>query len=224
MFILQFLNNPVGVILFLLSVVIAVSVHEFMHAKTADKLGDPTPELAGRVTLDPRAHLDPLGSFLFLMVGFGWGKPVPFDPFNLDNPRKDAALISLAGPMSNFVMALLGSIIIRLIILFELYKIDLIGSLLFHPTTQFAGSGFLEIFVYINIVLGIFNLLPIAPLDGFKIVGGMLSEHSARQWYSLERYGILFLLFFIFPFAGGRSMLEVFVSPVIGFIINLFLP
>src|SRR3989344_6599100 len=114
MFILQFLNNPVGVILFLLSVVIAVSVHEFMHAKTADKLGDPTPELAGRVTLDPRAHLDPLGSFLFLMVGFGWGKPVPFDPFNLDNPRRGAALISLAGPASNATMAISAAIILKL--------------------------------------------------------------------------------------------------------------
>ena len=211
MFILQFINNPVEVLLFLLAIVIAVTIHEFMHAKTADYLGDPTAELAGRVTLDPRAHLDPMGSFLFLLIGFGWGKPVPFDPFNLDNPRRDAALISFAGPMSNFVMALLGSILLRSIILFELSGLSIIGLFLNH-------------FIYINIVLGIFNMLPFAPLDGFKIVGGMLSESAARQWYSLERYGILFLLFFIFPFAGGRSMLELLIIPIIHLALSLFIP
>lgn len=202
MFIAQFLSNPLAAVFFLLSIVIAVTVHEFAHAKTADKLGDPTADLQGRVTLDPRAHLDLMGSILFLLVGFGWGKPVPFDPFNLDNPRRDAAIISFAGPLSNALMAISAAILLRFI------PIPLV-------------SAFLEIFIWINIVLGVFNLLPFAPLDGFKIVGGFLPEEQARQWYSMERYGIFLLLFFIFPFAGGRSMLDMFVSPVIGFLVSL---
>ncbi|KXK11176.1 MAG: hypothetical protein UZ22_OP11002000380 [Microgenomates bacterium OLB23] len=94
----ELFTNPVGAVLFLLSIVAAVTVHEFAHAKTADNLGDPTPQLQGRVTLDPRSHLDPIGSLLFLLFGFGWGRPVPYDPYNLKNPQKDAAMIALAGP------------------------------------------------------------------------------------------------------------------------------
>ena len=211
MFILQFAQNPIAGFFFLISIIITVSVHEFAHAKTADYLGDPTADLAGRVTLDPRSHLDPIGSILFLLAGFGWGKPVPFDPYNLKNPIRDAAIISFAGPASNFVMAIAGAIILRLLALVEPTAITTIGS------------GFIQIFILVNIILGIFNMLPIAPLDGFKIVGGFLSEKLAVQWYSLERYGLLFLLFFIFPFAGGRSMLETFVRPVITYVTNLLI-
>jgi Zn-dependent protease len=206
MFITQLLTNPILAIFYLCALVIAISVHEFAHAKVADKLGDPTPDLDGRITLNPLAHLDPLGSVLFLLVGFGWGKPVRFDPFNLENPRRDAALISLAGPASNAIMAITAAFMHRLL-----------------GTSMAAGAvtGFLEIFIWINVVLGIFNLLPFAPLDGFKIVGGILPEDKAMEWYGLEKYGYIFLLFFIFPFVGGRSMLEVFVSPIISFIVNL---
>lgn len=204
MYFLSLFSNPEFTIFRLIAIVIAVTVHEFAHAKMADHLGDPTAESMGRVSLDPRAHLDPLGSLLFLLIGFGWGKPVPFDPYNLENPRRDAALISLAGPASNIAMALATT-----------------------PLLYVLGDGpltlFLAVFVTINVVLAIFNLLPIAP-DGFKIVGGLMSDEQAEQWYSLERYGVIFLLFFIFPFVGGKSMLEMFVSPVISFVLSLLLP
>lgn len=208
----ELFSNPIAGIFFLISIVIAVSVHEFAHAKVADTLGDPTPASLGRVTLDPRAHLDLMGSILFLMIGFGWGKPVPFDPYNLENPKRDAALIALAGPGSNFVMALASSAVLFLFTLVDSSIVTLIGQ------------SFFQTFIWINIVLAVFNLLPFAPLDGFKIVGGVLSHEQAAQWYALERYGIFFLLFFIFPFTGGRSMLEIFLSPVIQGIVGLLVP
>src|SRR3990167_11261471 len=106
-------SNPIEFIIVAVLLVIAISIHEFSHAYAADHLGDPTPKLAGRLTLDPRAHLDPIGTLLIFIVGFGWGKPVPFDPFNLRDPKRDSAIISFAGPLSNLLMAILASIIIR---------------------------------------------------------------------------------------------------------------
>ncbi len=200
------LSNPLNAIIFVILLLVTIGVHEFAHAKVADELGDPTPRLMGRVTLNPVAHIDPLGLLLLFLVGFGWGKPVLFDPFNLKDPRRDAALISLAGPASNFAMAILAALIFRVS----------------------GGAGLVELiippFIYLNILLGIFNLLPISPLDGFKIVGGFLPESQAREWYQLERYGLIFLLFLILPLMGSRSMLELFVSPIIRFFYSLLLP
>jgi Zn-dependent protease len=209
MLLTQLFTNPFGIIIFLVVLLTTISVHEFAHAKVADELGDPTPRLMGRVTLNPRAHIDPWGLVLLFLIGFGWGKPVPFDPFNLKNPRRDAALISIAGPLSNVIMAITGAILLRLL------------PLVIQTFTETIGYEIVSTFIYFNIVLGIFNLLPFAPLDGFKIVGGVLPEDQAREWYSMERYGIFFLIFFILPFAGGKSMLDIFVHPVVGFLYKL---
>ena len=209
---LQLINNPLEFLIFLITLIIVISVHEWAHAAVADYLGDPTARLAGRLTLDPRSHLDPIGLLLLFIVGFGWGKPVPFDPFNLKDPKKDAALISFAGPLSNFLMALISSIFLRLFIFFKLSLLITIGD------------NFINQFIYLNLILGIFNLLPFHPLDGFKIVGGFLSDDKAREWYSLERYGIIFLLFFILPFSAGRSMLQIFISPVINLLVHFLVP
>src|SRR3989344_2660714 len=200
----EFLTNPIGAIFFLMCIVIAVTVHEFSHAKAADNLGDPTAQTLGRITLNPLAHLDPVGSLLFVIFGFGWGKPVPYDPYNLKNPRRDSAMIALAGPASNFVMAIAASLILHFFIGGEAALTNI-------------SSFFLTTFVWTNLVLGIFNFIPIAPLDGFRIIGGILPENQADEWQSLERYGFLLLIFFILPFAGGRSMLQTFISPVISF-------
>ncbi len=204
----SFLTNPISAIVFIILLLITIAVHEFSHAKMADYLGDPTARLAGRLTLNPLAHIDLVGLLFLFFFGFGWGKPVPFDPFNLKNPRRDAALISLAGPLSNLIMAILGSILLKLFILFKLSFLIIIGNI------------FIPVFIFLNILLGIFNLLPIAPLDGFKIVGGMLSQKQAEEWLQLERYGMIFLLLFIFPL-GQKSMLQIFLSPVINFFYNL---
>jgi Zn-dependent protease len=99
-------TNPLLFIIWAVALVLAIAIHEYAHARAADTLGDPTPRALGRLTLDPRAHLDPLGTLMLLVLGFGWGRPVEFDPYNLRSPRRDGALIALAGPVSNLLFAL----------------------------------------------------------------------------------------------------------------------
>jgi Zn-dependent protease len=205
-------TNPVSFVLYLVALVVALTVHEFSHALMANYLGDPTPRLSGRLTLNPLAHFDIFGTLFLLFFGFGWGKPVPFDPFNLKKPRQDAALISLAGPLSNFIIAIAGSILIRLFILFKLPVLSTIGLLILYPI------------IILNVSLGFFNLLPINPLDGFKIVGGLLSEEKAHEWYQLERYGMIFLLLLILPLGRSGSLLDTIFRPAVGFILNFLLP
>lgn len=190
-------QSPLLFVIYLVALLMAIAVHEFSHALIADKLGDPTPRLQGRVTLNPRAHIDLMGILFLFMFGFGWGRPVQFDPYNLRNPRRDAALISVAGPVSNLLIALILSLVLK-----------------------FSGLPFLVIFIQLNVMLAIFNLLPIHPLDGFKIVGGLLPEDTAREWYQLQKYGLLFLILLILPIGKG-SMITSIISPAINFTMNL---
>ena len=192
-------QSPLIFALYLGALLIAISIHEFSHAFVADKLGDPTPRIQGRVTLNPRAHIDLMGILFLFMFGFGWGRPVQFDPYNLRSPRRDAALISVAGPISNFLLAIILAVVLR-----------------------FTALPFLVIFIQLNVMLGVFNLLPIHPLDGFKIVGGLLPEDKAREWYQLERYGILFLVLLILPIGKG-SMISSIISPAISFVMRILL-
>ena len=198
--IFSFLQEPLMALVYILSLLYAITIHEFAHAWVSDKLGDPTARLLGRVTLNPLAHLDPLGTAALLLIGFGWGKPVPFDPFNLENPKRDSALIALAGPASNFIS-----------IIFAVIAFKLTGIFLIVP------------FIQLNLILGIFNLIPIHPLDGFKIVGGLLSKHQAEEWYQLERYGMYFLLFMLLPIVNGQSLVSRILSPILDNILRLLL-
>ncbi len=204
-------TNPLIFLVYIISLLLAIAIHEFSHALVADYLGDPTPRLQGRLKLDPRVHIDNMGILFLLIFGFGWGKPVEFDPYNLKNPQKDAALISIAGPTSNFILAIILSIILRLLIFFQLNILITIGMFIFLPMIQ------------MNLVLGVFNLLPIHPLDGFKIVGGILSKEKAHEWYSLQKYGWIFLLLLIIPL-GGSSMLDGILRPTVSFLFNLLIP
>ena len=204
-------SNPISFIFYIVSLFVALSVHEASHALAADKLGDPTPRLDGRISLNPLRHIDLTGLLFMLFFGFGWGKPVMFDPFNLKNPRRDAALISLAGPASNMVFALCLSILLRSFNFLHLSLFSTIGFYLFYPL------------ITINLTLGIFNLLPIHPLDGFKIVGGALPEDQAHDWFQLQRFGMIFLLLLIIPL-GQSSMLDVILQPILKFVIPLFVP
>lgn len=204
-------SSPIIFFAYVIAILVAITIHEFSHAWAADYLGDPTARLKGRISLNPLVHLDLFGTMFLLFFGFGWGKPVPFDPYNLKNPRKDAALISAAGPASNFILAILCSIAIRLLVFFNLSALFTIASFILIPL------------ITLNILLGIFNLLPISPLDGFKIVGGMLSKEQAQSWYQLERFGMIFLLLLIFPI-GKSSMIDLIIRPTISFFINLLLP
>ena len=205
--------NPLEVLLFVAYLVLAVAVHEFAHAFASDRLGDPTARAAGRLTLNPLAHIDPVGTivlpmFLIFLSGgifaFGWGKPTPFDPYNFRNPRRDSAIISLAGPLSNLLLAIVISLIIHL------FPYNLLNILV--P------------FIITNISLALFNLIPVGPLDGEKIVFGLLPRDLAYEYQVvMNRYGTLILLFLIFPFFGS-SPISAILYPAINFLTNILLP
>lgn len=216
------LNNPFSFVILFVALISAVIIHEVAHGFVADRLGDPTARLMGRLTLNPLPHIDPIGSILVPLLllisqtGFmiGWAKPVPFDTYNLRNPRRDAALISLAGPGANLLLAALASILLRGSIAFGIIEGG-IGIVL--------EAMFLSVIVT-NVQLAIFNLVPIAPLDGFKIVGGFLSESAAREWYTLERYGVIFLILMTFPLFGGPAPITTVMRPIMNFLFSLFVP
>jgi len=161
---------------FAVAIVIGITVHEFAHAKSAQLAGDPTPGHHGRVTLNPLAHFDPIGTIALLLAGFGWGRPVPVNPFLMRRPRTDNILVSLWGPLSNFIVAAVFAIPLRF---------------------GFAGA-YAVVLIYIvivNLVLGIFNLLPIHPLDGSHILSGLLPLQQARKYdLFIHQYGLLLML------------------------------
>jgi len=179
----------------LIILVIALSFHELMHAFIADRLGDDTPRRAGRLTLNPLAHLDPIGSLMLILVGFGWAKPVPINPYNL---RRNSSLgvlwVSLAGPASNLLLAAIGAIPIRLGL------VPLVSGTGFFPT---AGE-FLYTFVFINLILAVFNLIPISPLDGEKILGSLLPARMQAGYERFQSFGpiLLLALLFVLPLIG----------------------
>ena len=183
-------NNPISFFFSAIALLSAITIHEFAHAWTADRLGDPNPRLDGRLTLNPLAHLDLVGTLLLLVARFGWGKPVRFDPYNLRNPRRDAALISLAGAAANLLLAGFSSILLRFV------PIVFIAVLL-------------QAIIIMNVSLAIFNLIPIHPLDGFKVVEGLLPENASRQWKQLESLGYIMLFIFVFPLFGSSAVLSV---------------
>lgn len=213
-------SNPLSFIISLGALVVAITVHEFAHAYAADRLGDPTPRLQGRLTLNPMAHLDPVGTIMMIVAHFGWGKPVQFDPFNLRNPRRDSAIISLAGPVTNFAIAIICSLLLQL--LFNT-RLTFLTNGIASPVL-YVLVALLQPIILFNVALGVFNLVPIHPLDGFKIVEGMLSDEYARQWHELERYGMIFLLFLVFPIFSSVSPISRVISPIIDFILRMLLP
>lgn len=204
-------SNPISFIFYLVGLFIAITVHEFAHAWMADKLGDPTPRLDGRVTLNPKAHIDPWGLVVLLFFGFGWGRPVQYDPYNLKDPRRDSAYIALAGPVSNIILASILSALIYLFNLINFPFLSIISLIVFPPL------------IMLNLTLAIFNLLPVHPLDGFSIVEGFLPRDQAADWSQLRRYGMIFLLLLIIP-VGSQSMVSMIMRPIMQFVVPLFIP
>jgi Zn-dependent protease len=196
-------DNPLGFVAFVIAIVIAITVHEFSHAAVATLQGDRTPRSQGRLTLNPLAHLDPLGSIALILAGFGWGKPVQFSPFQLRSRRIGAALVGLAGPASNFVLALLSALALR----FALesnpsdFALTLLGRL-----------------VTLNVILAVFNLIPIPPLDGSRLLSIVLPQRRQGIVYFLDQYGI-FLLLALLLFAPG--LLAPFFDAITRFILGL---
>lgn len=187
----------------LLILILSLSVHEFAHALVADKLGDPTPRHQGRLTLNPLAHIDPLGLLSLILVRFGWGKPVQIDPYNLQNPRRDELLISLAGPVSNLFLAIIISLLSKI---FSFYPEIILLT------------------IFLNVSLAIFNLVPIYPLDGSKIFLNLLPPNSRPSWESaLHHYGQYLLLLLVLPLFGQGSLIINLIRPIVTFITSLLL-
>jgi Zn-dependent protease len=197
-------TNPIEFFIAFGGLLVSLTVHEFAHAWVADRLGDPTPRMQGRVTLNPLAHLDPMGTLLLLFTRFGWGKPVEIDPFNLKHPVRDSAMIALAGPAVNLTVAAVLALVLRTVGLPEV-----------------VGLALLQVII-INVVLAIFNLVPVHPLDGSKILVALLPRHTALEYeLFMHRYGVFVLLCLLIPWTGGASPISHLITPVISFVTQL---
>ncbi len=172
--ILFFFNNfdIVYWILRAIVVLLCISVHEAAHGFMAYKLGDRTAKWMGRISINPMRHLDPVGALCMLFFGFGWAKPVMVNSFNFKNPKRGMALVSLAGPISNFILAFIGVILLKLVVVLGI------------PYFKYLNE-FIELLIFLNVGLGVFNLLPIPPLDGSKI---FLSLLPSKLYYDIMRY------------------------------------
>lgn len=188
-------------------ILLAISIHEFSHGYVAVKLGDDTPRLQGRMTLNPLKHIDPLGFICLLLVGFGWAKPVMINSRNFKNPRRDDLLVSLAGPVSNFITAFIFVILMKFTYMY--LPVTRMTQILLDALT---GT------VYINLVLMVFNLIPIPPLDGHHIlgnIGGAPVWDFYNRYYDHLRFGMLLLIVF--------NLIGIVISPIIVFLYRFLL-
>ncbi len=203
--------DPAVQVILIPVIIFALSFHEYAHAWAAFRLGDPTASQLGRLTLNPLAHLDPFGAIVLYLVGFGWAKPVPVDFRYLSNPKKDMLWIALAGPAANFSIALASGLLLRL-----LWGLGLLSG-------DAAITTVLVMSLQINLVLGIFNFLPIPPLDGSRILAGLIPDRHRQFLINLEYYGpkVLFALILIGMFTRV-SIIGVIIRPFIYFFMKLF--
>jgi len=184
-------SDAFSIALTLAAVLVATTCHEFAHALVADRLGDPTPRSLGRLSLNPLVHLDLFGTLFFVLFGFGWARPVPVNPRNFQNPRQGMLQVALAGPLANVTVAFLVGAVLK--------TGGQPGGVLF--------GEFLTLVVWINIILAVFNLIPVPPLDGSRIVESLLPDPQAAAYARLQPYGMILLLLLLYTGIVGRVML-----------------
>ena len=177
---------PSDLIMRLPALLVALVFHEYAHARVAYALGDPTPRYQGRLTLNPLAHLDPIGLIMLWIFRFGWARPVQVNPQNFANPRRGMLLVGLAGPLANVVLAFLSLVVLRLPIV-----------------PGGVALSLLELFLTYNLVLAVFNLIPVPPLDGSRVLAGLLPDRAARVFDQLENKGWVILIVLIWTGAIG---------------------
>ncbi|MDR0307547.1 MAG: site-2 protease family protein [Chitinispirillales bacterium] len=191
-------------------ILLALTIHEVAHGWAALKLGDPTARDEGRLTLNPFSHLDPLGGIMLMTGVFGWAKPVPVNGYNLTNIKRDLLLVSLAGPVSNIIQAVCFGFIIRLLIIFNPQALT--GHLLL----------FLQLGFFINAGIAFFNLLPIPPLDGSKILMGVLPSKHIQGYMNATRHALLVLIgLLVFGYMTGNHILSMILNPFYKPFLNL---
>ncbi len=203
--------DPAVQVILIPVIVFALSFHEFSHGWMAHRYGDPTAKNAGRLTLNPMAHLDIFGSLALYLMGFGWAKPVPVDPRYLANPKRDMMWIALAGPVSNLIVALISGILLSILL-----RMGLIGG-------QSALTMVLIMSLQINRVLAIFNFIPIPPLDGSRILGGLIPYKYQNELAKFEYYGPRVLMGLIILSMFTRfNIFSVIISPIMTIFLKLF--
>jgi len=218
------LGNPILVLLRAPAILFNLTIHEFAHGYIADKLGDPTARFSGRLTLNPLKHLDLFGTIAIFLFHFGWAKPVPLNPYNFQKPRRDMMFASIAGPIANLACAFLCGLIMRFLPrgLVDQTAWNFAQTL---PSnfTEFISIMLFSFFFY-GLILAGFNLIPIPPLDGSKILYYLLPANIAYQYMRIERYGFFILLGIIFLGSlAGIPIFWAFIRPFITFFSFLFL-
>lgn len=209
-------NKLLSLVLTLPAVLIAITFHEFAHAYAADKLGDDTPRRQGRLNLNPLSHLDPIGSVMLVFAGFGWGKPVQINPRNFNRDRSmsaSEAIVSFAGPLMNFVLAIVFAIILGITLIATNSYIQMSSYTMSIATSNQVIAIIIQILmlcISVNLGLGIFNLIPLPPLDGSKILRNFL-PYKAKEWMD-RNYQILYIVFIVIWITPVASMI---ISPII---------
>ena len=206
--IFNLLDQPALLIIVPLAIVIVIAVHEFSHALVAFWLGDQTAAQQGRLTLNPLAHLDPAGTIMLLVVGFGWGKPVPFNPYNLKYQKWGPTMIALAGPVSNFIWAIIFALVFK----FSLGWLE----------PESLALQFLLYLIFFNVILGIFNLIPIPPLDGSKALFAILPLKYEKLAFWLQRNGSFLLIgLLLFLYLSDSNFFQNLVGQLVDLIFRL---
>jgi len=197
----------------LVPALLAVTLHEVAHGFSAEKLGDPTARLLGRLTLNPIKHLDPIGTIALLVFGFGWARPVPVNANNLRRPKNDMVWVALAGPLANLMLALFCALLLRVVV-YVAASLPEANQVLpyIKPVGLMAAFG-----LYINVILCLFNLLPIPPLDGGRVLMGILPEKQSLMLRRVEPFGMLLIVFLIF----GTSIWSVAFGPAVNHVVSL---
>lgn len=191
----------------LVPALLAVTLHEVAHGYAAERCGDPTARLLGRLTLNPLRHLDPIGTLALLLLGFGWARAVPVNPGNLRRTRQDMVLVALAGPGANLALAIFCALCLRWgVALTDPGPSGAQALQVGEPLTLMAAFG-----LYINVILALFNLLPIPPLDGGRMLLNLLPERAAAMLGRIEPFGLVLIVFLVF----GTSLWQSFLSPLI---------
>lgn len=214
MFVMRGLHGNLGSrlineILMIPGMLIGLSFHEFAHGWVAYKLGDPTPKWQGRLTVNPKAHVDPIGFIALLFIGFGWGKAVEINPYNFKKPRRDEMLVAFAGVTMNLILAIVFSII------YKILAVTIGVNLGVYGITGYLGLIIFYI-VYINVILMVFNLLPVPPLDGFGIVTEIF-DLKRKSWYYTVYNNGFFILMILLLF----NVTDLVLSPIVSLVMNI---